>query len=47
MTGGTTKTSSGNGGNGDDENPPSGGGLDFDWERFEAEFRAYEQRLRV
>ena len=27
--------------------PPSGGGLDFDWERFEAEFRAYEQRLRV
>lgn len=37
----------GNGGNGDDENPPSGGGLDFDWERFEAEFRAYEQRLRV
>jgi hypothetical protein len=36
------------GGNGDDEEHPlSGGGLDVDWERFEAEFRAYEQRLRV
>ena len=37
----------GDGGNGDDEDPSSGGGLDVDWERFEAEFRAYEQRLRA
>jgi hypothetical protein len=37
----------GNGGGGEDEDPSSGGGLDVDWERFEAEFRAYEQRLRV
>jgi hypothetical protein len=35
------------GGRGDDEDPSSGGGVDVDWERFEAEFRAYEQRLRV
>ncbi len=39
--------SPGDGGNGDDEDPLSGGGLDVDWERFEAEFRAYEQRLPV
>ena len=37
----------GGGGGGEDEGPSSGGGLDVDWERFEAEFRAYEQRLRV
>jgi hypothetical protein len=37
----------GDGGKGGDEGPSSGGGLDVDWERFEAEFRAYEQRLRV
>ena len=37
----------GGGGNGDDEDPSSGGGVDVDWERFEAEFRAYEQSLRV
>ena len=36
----------GDGGNGNDDDPSSGGGLDVDWERFEAEFRAYEQRLR-
>ena len=36
----------GGGGNGDDGDP-SGGGVDVEWERFEAEFRAYEQRLRV
>ncbi len=37
----------GGGGKGDDEDPSSGGGLDVEWERFEAEFRAYEQRRRV
>jgi hypothetical protein len=37
----------GDGGGGEDEDPSSGGGLDIDWQRFEAEFRAYEQRLRV
>ena len=37
----------GDGGKGHDEDPSSGGGLDVDWERFEAEFRAYEQRLRA
>ena len=37
----------GGGGEGDDRDPLSGGGLDVDWERFEAEFRAYVQRLRV
>jgi hypothetical protein len=37
----------GDDGGGEDEDPSSGGGLDVDWERFEAEFRAYEQRLRV
>jgi hypothetical protein len=36
----------GDGRNGDDD-PSSGGGLDVDWERFEAKFRAYAQRLRV
>jgi hypothetical protein len=45
---GQDEDSPGDGGNGDDEDHPlSGGGLDVDWERFEAEFRAYEQRLRV
>jgi hypothetical protein len=37
----------GGGGEGDDGGPSSGGGLDVDWERFEADFRAYVQRLRV
>jgi hypothetical protein len=36
----------GDDGGGEDEDPSSGGGLDVDWERFEVEFRAYEQRLR-
>jgi hypothetical protein len=37
----------GGGGEGDDGGPSSGGGLDVDWERFEVDFRAYVQRLRV
>jgi hypothetical protein len=37
----------GDGGNGNDDDPSSGGGLDVDWERFEAEFRAYALRPRM